>query len=95
MDDSIKADPTALVSYITRGLVKNPDDVVVVPFKGPSSLVLELRVNKDDTGTVIGKGGRIAKSIRSLLSAISMKKIALEDGTIERYSKAILEIVDD
>ncbi len=95
MNSAVKADPVALVEYITRSLVKHPDDVAVVPIKGPSSLVLELRVHREDIGIVIGKGGRIAKAMRLLLNAISVKKVVLEDGTVERYSKIILEIVDE
>jgi len=44
---------------------------------------------------IIGKGGRIAKAVRVLLNAISIKKIILEDGREERYQKILLEIVDE
>jgi hypothetical protein len=88
-------DPASLVEYIARSLVRNPDDVQVLPVKSPASLILELRVNKDDIGMIIGKGGRIAKAVRVLLNAISVKKIVLEDGREERYQKILLEIVDE
>lgn len=92
---SLNSDPVGLIEYIARNLVKNPDDVEVLPIKGPSSLVLELRVNSADLGTVIGKGGRIAKALRVLLNAISVKKITVEEGRTEKYSKIILEIIDE
>ncbi|MCB1200686.1 MAG: KH domain-containing protein [Leptospiraceae bacterium] len=91
----MKSDPIGLVDYIVRSLVKHPDDVQLLPIKGPSSLVMELRVNPEDLGSVIGKGGRIARALRILLNAISVKKITLEDGTVEKFNKIILEIIDD
>lgn len=90
-----KADPVGLVEYITQTLVSHPAEVTVLPVKGPTSLVLELRVHNEDLGTVIGKGGRIAKAMRMLLNAISVRKITLEDGQVENYSKVILEIIDE
>lgn len=95
MTEQRNSDPASLVEYIARNLVRNPDDVQVLPVKSPTSLILELRVNKDDVGMIIGKGGRIAKAIRVLLNAISVKKIILEDGAEERYQKILLEIVDE
>ncbi len=91
----VKSDPAGLVEYITRNLVKNPDSVSVIPVKGPSSLVLELRVHHDDLGTVIGKGGRIAKSLRTILGSITTRTIQVEEGVVENYSKIALEIIDD
>lgn len=91
----MNSDPIGLVDYIVKSLVKNPDQVEVLPIKGPSSLVLELRLNPDDLGSVIGKGGRIARAMRNLLNAISVKKITLDDGHVEKYNKIILEIIDD
>jgi hypothetical protein len=93
--DQRNSDPASLVEYIARSLVRNPDDVQVLPVKSPASLILELRVNKDDVGLIIGKGGRIAKAMRVLLNAISAKKIVLQDGREERYQKILLEIVDE
>lgn len=91
----VKSDPAGLVEYITRNLVKHPDDVSVITVKGPSSLVLELRVNKSDLGTVIGKGGRIAKSLRTILGSITSRSIVVEEGSVEKYQKIALEIIDD
>ena len=56
-----------LIEYITRSLVDNPDQVDVKEVKSGNRIRLELRVAKDDMGRVIGKNGRVANSIRSLL----------------------------
>ncbi len=66
-----------------------------MPVIGASAMVLELRVHPEDLGTVIGKGGRIAKAMRTLLSAISVRTVTLEDGSEEDYSKILLEIIDE
>ncbi|MDH5719648.1 MAG: KH domain-containing protein [Spirochaetia bacterium] len=95
MTNVIKSDPIGLVEYVVKELVKHPEDFQIVPVKGPSSLVIELRVNKEDTGSVIGKGGRIAKALRVLLNSISVKKIVSEDGVAEKYNKVLLEIIDE
>ena len=58
-----------LLEYIAKSLVDYPDDVSVTEIEGDSSTVLELRVNDADMGKVIGKQGRIAKSIRSVIKA--------------------------
>lgn len=93
--DSIKADPVGLVEYLSRSLVKHPDEVEIIPVKGASSLVIELRVNKDDLGAIIGRGGRIVRAMRVLLNSISVRKVTVEDGTTESYSKVLLEVVDE
>jgi len=93
--ESVISDPASLVEYVARELVRHPEDVQVLSIKSPASLILELRVNKEDIGMIIGKGGRIAKAIRVLLNAISAKKVILEDGSEERYSKILLEIIDE
>ena len=95
MDVEKNSDPASLVEYIARSLVHHSDDVSVLPVKSPASLILELRVNKEDIGMIIGKGGRIAKAMRVLLNAISVKRIVLDDGREERYQKILLEIVDE
>jgi len=95
MSEPKNSDPASLVEFIARSLVRNPDDVQLLPVKSPASLILELRVNKEDVGMIIGKGGRIAKAIRVLLNAISVKNIILDDGREERYHKILLEIVDE
>lgn len=60
-----------LVEYIARSLVDSPDDVVVNMIEGEKSTILELKVAEDDIGKVIGKHGRIAKAVRTILSAAS------------------------
>ncbi len=90
----VMSDPIGLVEYITKNLVKNPDDVRVVPVTGPTSLVIELHLNANDLGAVIGKNGRIARAIRTLLSSVNVKSITQGEGESKNYSKIILEIID-
>jgi len=70
-----------LVEYIARSLVDEPDQVDVVMIEGEKSTILELKVAQDDIGKVIGKHGRIAKAVRTILSAASSqsgKRFVLE-----------------
>ena len=70
-----------LVGYVARSLVDEPDSVEVNMIEGEKSTILELRVAPADMGKVIGKHGRIAKAIRTILSAASTrtgKRIVLE-----------------
>jgi len=62
-----------LVSEIAKVLVDSPDEVNVREVEGEQVTVLELRVAPDDLGSVIGKQGRTARSIRTILSAAGMK----------------------
>jgi predicted RNA-binding protein YlqC (UPF0109 family) len=62
-----------LVEEIAKALVDRPEDVRVNAVEGEQVTVLELRVNPDDLGKVIGRQGRTAKSIRTLLGAAGMK----------------------
>lgn len=62
-----------LVRYIARSLVDNPDAVDVREVDQPDSIVIELRVAPEDMGKVIGKQGRIAKAIRSIVKAATLK----------------------
>ena len=62
-----------LVEVIARSLVDNPDEVVVTEKEDGDSVVLELKVASQDMGKVIGRQGRIAKSIRSVVKAASTK----------------------
>jgi predicted RNA-binding protein YlqC (UPF0109 family) len=62
-----------LVEYIAKALVDNPDEVVVSEVVGDQTSVLELKVAKDDLGKVIGKQGRSARAMRTILSASSTK----------------------
>lgn len=63
-----------LLELIARSLVDNPDDVTVTEVEGEQTTVLELRVAPDDLGKVIGKQGRTARAIRTLLSSAGMKQ---------------------
>ena len=73
-----------LVVAIARALVDHPDDVQVRAVDGEQVTVLELRVHPDDIGKVIGRQGRTAKAMRTLLSAAGMKQQ-------KRYTLEILE----
>jgi predicted RNA-binding protein YlqC (UPF0109 family) len=73
-----------LVESIAKALVDHPDQVQVKAIDGEQVTVLELRVHPEDLGKVIGKQGRTAKSIRTLLGAAGMK-------LRKRYTLEILE----
>jgi hypothetical protein len=62
-----------LIKHIAQSLVDNPDKVEVTEVIGEQTSVIELRVAKEDMGKVIGKQGRTAQSIRTILSAASAK----------------------
>ena len=62
-----------LVEEIARALVDHPEDVRVTEVEGEQTTVLELRVHNDDLGKVIGRQGRTARAIRTLLAAAGMK----------------------
>ena len=70
-----------LVEVIAKALVDNPDEVVVTESENDDELVIELKVAPSDMGKVIGKQGRIAKAIRSVVKAASSrleKKVMVE-----------------
>ena len=73
-----------LLLYIARNLVDDPDSVSVTEIQGEQELTLELRVAPDDMGKVIGRQGRIAKEIRTIV-----KTVAQRTG-----EKVTVEIVD-
>ena len=62
-----------LITYIAKALVDNPDAVEVTEIEGAQTSVIELRVAKEDLGKVIGKQGRTARAMRTILSASSTK----------------------
>ncbi len=62
-----------LIYYIAQALVDNPDQVTVSEVEGNQTSVLELKVAKEDLGKVIGKQGRTARAMRTILSAASAK----------------------
>ena len=62
-----------LVEEIAKALVDSPDDVSVSEIEGEQTVVLELRVAESDLGKVIGKQGRTARAMRTILGAAGMK----------------------
>ena len=73
-----------LVEFLVKALVDNPDNVEINVVEGEKSTILELRVLDEDIGKVIGKHGRIAKAIRTILSAAATKS----------GKRVVLEILD-
>lgn len=74
-----------LVEYLAKSLVNNPDAVEVKETQGDAASVIELRVAKEDLGRIIGKQGRTARSIRTILNA----------ATSRTNRKVVLEIVEE
>ncbi|MCE1247706.1 MAG: KH domain-containing protein [Firmicutes bacterium] len=62
-----------LLEYLAKSLVDKPDDVEVSLVEGERSVILELRVSPDDMGKVIGKQGRIAQALRTIVKAAAVK----------------------
>lgn len=73
-----------LVRYVSRALVDEPDDVRVATVEDDRAVVLELTVAEDDLGKVIGKDGRTARAIRTVLAASSARL----------KKRAVLEILE-
>ena len=73
-----------LIEYIAKSLVDQPDAVKVTEVEGERTSVIELSVAKEDMGMIIGKQGRTATAMRTLLNAASMKQ----------KKRTILEIID-
>jgi predicted RNA-binding protein YlqC (UPF0109 family) len=73
-----------LVEFIAKHLVDNPDSVEVKAVEGEQTSVIELRVAEGDMGKVIGKGGKTAGAIRTVLSAVAAKL----------KKRAVLEIIE-
>ncbi len=78
------ADIKDLVEFIAQALVDRPEDVSVNEVEGEQTSVIELRVAKDDMGKVIGKQGRTARAIRTVLNAAATKA----------RKRVVLEIVE-
>jgi predicted RNA-binding protein YlqC (UPF0109 family) len=74
-----------LVQYLAKSLVNNPDAVEVKETEGDTTSVVELKVAKEDLGRIIGKQGRTAKSIRTIVNAAASRT----------NRKVILEIVEE
>jgi len=62
-----------LIAYIAKALVDKPEEVVVTEIEGQQTSVIELKVAKEDLGKVIGKQGRTARAMRTILSGASTK----------------------
>ncbi len=73
-----------LIEYIAKALVDNPDAVKVTEIEGEKTSVIELSVAKEDLGKIIGKQGRTARSMRTILNAASTKN----------NKRAVLEILE-
>ncbi len=73
-----------LLETIARALVDNPEEVKVEVVEGEKSIILQLFTHSDDVGKVIGKQGRIAKALRTIVKASATKE----------GKKAIVEIID-
>ncbi len=70
-----------LIEYIAKSLVDDPSQVQVTEIEGSASVILELRVAPDDMGRVIGRNGRVANAMRTLLkvqAAKQGKRVTLE-----------------
>jgi predicted RNA-binding protein YlqC (UPF0109 family) len=77
-------DLKSLIEYMSKSLVDTPDEVSVSEVSGDQSTVYELKVNKSDLGKVIGKQGRTARALRTILNAASTKM----------KKRTILEIIE-
>ncbi len=73
-----------LVEFITKSLVDDADQVQISEIEGEQTVVIELKVAKEEMGKIIGKKGRTAQAIRTILGAASVKL----------GKKAVLEIVE-
>ena len=62
-----------LLTFVAQSLVEHPEQVSVTETEGPEAVILELHVTEDDMGKVIGKQGRIAKAIRAVIKAATLK----------------------
>ncbi len=73
-----------LITYLAQALVDQPEQVTVTEIEGNQTMVLELKVAKEDIGKVIGKQGRTARAMRTILNAASAKM----------KKRCVLEIVE-
>lgn len=73
-----------LIKFIAESLVDNPDKIDVAEVQGEQTSVIELRVAKEDLGKVIGKQGKTAKAMRTILNAASAKV----------HKRVVLEIIE-
>ncbi len=79
-----KPDMVALMEHVAKAIVDRPDEVEVEPFEENGQTVLELVVAEEDLGRVIGRNGRTARSLRTILHSASLR-------TRKRYQLEIVE----
>jgi predicted RNA-binding protein YlqC (UPF0109 family) len=63
-----------LIEYITKNLVEKPESVVVNEVAGEKTTIIEVSVDREDIGRIIGKKGRTARALRTILNAAAMKQ---------------------
>ena len=73
-----------LIEYIAKSLVDHPDHVDVKEIEGEKTTIIELRVDEDDLGKIIGRHGRTAKAMRTVINAAATKE----------RKRAVLEILE-
>jgi len=83
-----------LLKYVAQSLVDHPEQVAVKVTEGPEAVILELNVAEEDMGKVIGKQGRIAKAIRSLIKAATARESKPVFVEIQRPDEE-LPLMDD
>ena len=79
-----KPDMVALMEIVAKAIVEEPDEVIVEPFEENGQTVLELEVAESDVGRIIGRHGRTARSLRTILHSASLR-------TRKRYQLEIVE----
>ena len=79
-----KPDMVALMEIVAKAIVEEPDEVIVEPFEENGQTVLELEVAESDVGRIIGRHGRTARSLRTILHSASLR-------TRKRYQLEIIE----
>ena len=84
-----------LVTMLVKGLVDQPEDVVVNKVEGERSIIFEVRVAPDDLGKVIGKGGRIANALRTLVRAAGTKEHKSIWVDINKLGEAGVALVEE
>ncbi len=77
-------DPKEFIKHIVSALVAHPEDIEIKTVDGERTTIIELKVNNEDIGKVIGKGGQVARAMRTLLTAATSR-----DG--KRYNLEILD----
>lgn len=85
MESVNMSDERELIEFLAKKLVDEPDEVSVKVIEGEKSTILELKVSQNDIGKIIGKRGRIASALRTILYAASMKS----------GKRVMLEIIDN